>query len=75
MKFKGKVAIVTGGAQGIGGAYARLLAEDGARVIIADVNVERGRALARDITAAGGSVVAGLRPTRERAVFQRSDNE
>jgi len=58
VKFKGKVAIVTGGAQGIGGAYARLLAEEGARVIIADVNVERGRALARDITAAGGSVVA-----------------
>ena len=35
-----QVAIVTGGALGIGGATARRLAEEGARVLIADVNLE-----------------------------------
>ena len=40
-RFAGQVAIVTGGAMGIGGATARRLAEDGARVLIADV-LQRG---------------------------------
>ena len=43
-RLDGRVAIVTGGAQGIGGATARRLAEDGARVAIADVD----RATAED---------------------------
>jgi len=42
-------AIVTGGARGIGGATARLLAEDGASVLIADVLEEEGRALAAEL--------------------------
>jgi 3-oxoacyl-[acyl-carrier protein] reductase len=37
-EFQGKVAIVTGGAQGMGREYVRLLAEAGANVVIADVN-------------------------------------
>ena len=37
-EFKGKTAIVTGGAQGMGREYVRLLAEQGANVVIADVN-------------------------------------
>jgi NAD(P)-dependent dehydrogenase (short-subunit alcohol dehydrogenase family) len=39
-EFKGKTAIVTGGAQGMGLQYVRLLAEAGANVVIADVNVD-----------------------------------
>jgi NAD(P)-dependent dehydrogenase (short-subunit alcohol dehydrogenase family) len=42
----GKVAVVTGGAKGIGAASAEVLVEEGARVVIADVDVENGEALA-----------------------------
>ena len=41
----GKVAIVTGGAKGIGAATAEVLVEEGARVVVADVDVEHGEAL------------------------------
>ncbi|MEU8117518.1 SDR family oxidoreductase [Spirillospora sp. NPDC049024] len=48
MRFEGKVAVVTGAAQGIGEAYARALASEGAQVVVADVN-ERGRDVADEI--------------------------
>jgi NAD(P)-dependent dehydrogenase (short-subunit alcohol dehydrogenase family) len=44
-----KVAIVTGGASGIGAATCRRLVAEGARVAIGDVDAERGRALAREL--------------------------
>lgn len=49
-----RVAIVTGGAQGIGGATARRLAADGARVLIADINPDAAQANVARIRAAGG---------------------
>jgi D-sorbitol dehydrogenase (acceptor) len=49
MKLKDKVAIVTGGAQGIGEAIVRAYAAEGARVVIADVAEDKAQALARDI--------------------------
>ena len=54
-KFAGKVAIVTGGAAGIGGATSRLLAEQGASVLIADINMAEAEANAEAIRAAGGT--------------------
>ena len=54
-KFAGKVAIVTGGAAGIGGASARLLAEHGASVLIADINTAEAQANAETIRGAGGT--------------------
>src|SRR5436190_15267388 len=53
-RLKDKVAIVTGGADGIGKATCEVFAAEGSAVVIADVNVEKGRALAREITARGG---------------------
>ncbi|GAA1999842.1 glucose 1-dehydrogenase [Brevibacterium samyangense] len=50
-----KVAIVTGAAMGMGEATARLFAEAGAKVIVADFNVEAGEKVVADITAAGGT--------------------
>ncbi|HEY3902917.1 MAG TPA: SDR family oxidoreductase [Streptosporangiaceae bacterium] len=51
-RFAGKVAIVTGAAQGIGEAYARALAAEGASVLIADLNKAAGEAVAADLGAA-----------------------
>ncbi len=52
-RFDGKVAVVTGAAQGIGEAYARGLAAEGAAVVVADVSA-RGQDVADAITADGG---------------------
>lgn len=54
-RFDGKVAIVTGAAQGIGEAYARALARDGAAVVVADLNAELGEQVAKQIAADGGT--------------------
>ncbi|MBI5948154.1 MAG: SDR family oxidoreductase [Chloroflexi bacterium] len=48
-RVSGKVAIVTGAASGLGAADARRLAEEGARVILTDINEEAGRAIAATI--------------------------
>lgn len=48
-RFENKVALVTGAASGIGAATARLLAREGAAVVLADISDEGGRSLAADI--------------------------
>ena len=54
-RFEGKVAIVTGAAQGIGEAYAKALAAEGASVVVADLNVESGERVVSEIESAGGT--------------------
>jgi NAD(P)-dependent dehydrogenase (short-subunit alcohol dehydrogenase family) len=49
MELNGISAIVTGGASGLGEATARLLAERGAKVVVADLNAEKGEAVAKEI--------------------------
>jgi NAD(P)-dependent dehydrogenase (short-subunit alcohol dehydrogenase family) len=50
-----RVAVVTGGGDGIGAGIARRFAEEGARVVIAELNEERGRATADEIAANTGA--------------------
>src|SRR5512146_3224475 len=52
-QVEGKIAIVTGGASGIGAACVETLAREGARVVISDIDDPRGTALAAQIAAAG----------------------
>ena len=48
-KLEGRVALVTGGARGMGEAHARALAADGARVVIGDILEDEGAAVAGDL--------------------------
>lgn len=57
-RLKGKVAIVTGGAQGIGEAIARRFANEKAMVAVLDIQYEKAQAVADDIGSKGGSAIA-----------------
>ena len=57
MRFQDKVVVVTGAAQGIGEAYARALAAEGAKVVVADLNAEAGEQVAKQIEADGGTAM------------------
>lgn len=57
MRLKNKVALITGGASGIGKASAILFAKEGAKIIIADVNDDEGHKLKKEILSNGGEVI------------------
>jgi len=57
MRFESKVVVVTGAAQGIGEAYARALAAEGASVVVADLNESAGVAVVESIRADGGTAL------------------
>src|SRR6267142_4018579 len=56
-QVQGKVAIVTGGASGIGAACAATLAREGAKFVITDLDDSRGEALVAEIDSAGGEAI------------------
>ncbi|WP_233431906.1 SDR family NAD(P)-dependent oxidoreductase [Sphingobium indicum] len=53
----GKVALVTGAASGLGAAQARLFAKEGAKVVVADLNVEMGNKVVAEIQESGGEAL------------------
>src|SRR4051812_42180817 len=61
----GKVAVVTGGGVGIGGAISRLFAQHGALVHIAEIDPERAESARADIEAAGGQARAHVVDVRK----------
>jgi NAD(P)-dependent dehydrogenase (short-subunit alcohol dehydrogenase family) len=66
-RVEGKIALITGGAQGLGEAAARMLAREGARVAITDVNIDGARNVARSIneTRKGAAIAIAHDVTQE----------
>src|SRR5688572_4373326 len=74
MRLLNDVAIVTGAARGIGSQIARCFAEEGARVIVADLDEDRAQHVAASITATGGmAIAAGVDITAQQQVERLTD--
>jgi 3-oxoacyl-[acyl-carrier protein] reductase len=58
LKLKGKVALVTGAAQGIGKAVGLLLARNGANIVVSDINLEKAEETAKEIESIGRNAMA-----------------
>lgn len=56
-RLAGKVALITGGAAGMGAAFVRVFAAEGAKVVAADIQDEIGRKVADDVNRAGGEAI------------------
>ncbi len=66
MKLKGKIAIVTGGAGGVGRAIAERYAKEGARVCVADVNVSGAKTVAAEI--GGGAFAVDFDSSKQESI-------
>jgi NAD(P)-dependent dehydrogenase (short-subunit alcohol dehydrogenase family) len=71
-KFMGKVAVVTGGAQGIGKAIAQRLSADGATVVLLDTNAEIGATAASELDQCGGAAIFLQCDVADRLQVQRA---
>lgn len=72
MGLQGRVAIVTGAAQGIGREYAKVLAANGAAVALADINMQSANETAEEIASAGGRALALETDVSDQGSCQRA---
>ena len=70
MRLEGKIAAVTGGGSGMGKAISQAYAREGARVIVADLNLDAARSVAEQISAAGGEAIPMQTDVRDQAQAQ-----
>jgi NAD(P)-dependent dehydrogenase (short-subunit alcohol dehydrogenase family) len=69
-RLKGKIALVTGGASGIGRAGSILMAREGAQIVVADIDVARAETVVGEIEAAGGEALGVAVDVRDSASVQ-----
>ena len=72
MSLEGRVAIVTGAGQGIGREYARILAANGAAVVIADLNADGANATVAELASEGGKTLAVATDVSDRDSCRRA---
>jgi 3-oxoacyl-[acyl-carrier protein] reductase len=70
-----KVAIITGGGRGIGRAFALRFAEEGAKIMIPDISLERAEAVVKEIKAKGGEAAAMLADISDESATQKMAEE
>ena len=75
MRLENKVALISGGARGMGAVEAKLFAEEGAKVIIGDILEEEGRKVEAEINEAGGGCVFVSLDVRSEEAWQNAVNE
>src|SRR5215510_9172501 len=72
MRLQGKVAIITGGAHGMGEAEAKMFAKEGAKVVVADVLEQEGRQVVAGIAEVGGEAIFIRLDVTNEAEWQRA---
>ena len=72
MRLQGKVALISGAARGMGAVEARMLAAEGAAVVVADLLDEAGRAVAAEIAESGGQALYVHLDVTDEAAWQRA---
>ncbi len=70
MSFQGRIAVITGGASGIGAACCRMLAARGAQLVVADRDIARAEALASEIGGTAMALDVGSRAANEDAAAE-----
>jgi len=74
MKFKNKVAVITGGAQGIGRAIALAMAREGVKVVVADLQAEKATSVANEVKMLGSEAIGlGVNVADELSVKQLAE--
>ena len=75
MRLENKVALISGGARGMGEVEAKLFAKEGAKVIIGDMLEDKGRKVEAQINEAGGECVFVVLDVSDEDAWQRAVNE
>lgn len=78
-RMEGKVAIITGGASGIGEAVAKIFAKNGCKVVLVDINADRLKQVEKEISDDGGEVISFVADVSEEdqvlSFFKKTDEK